>query len=93
MDKDETMEIRNLGHKPLSYVELYRLYSVLNERYNNNLPTIAYCDFSPSELAHRLVDYTFVLFTKEATAYHIAKCEELATAIVGRIWEMGVCRT
>lgn len=90
--KQEAMEIRNLGDRPLSYVELLGLYNVVNERYNGNLPTVAYSEFSPNELAHRLVDYNFTLFSKEATAFHISKCEELASAIVGRIWEMGVCR-
>lgn len=74
----EPLEIRGIGESPLTPAQLSGLWSVVNYRFENLLPTTTYTDKKPSELCKAL----------EIPGY-----KTLAYAIAGRLWEMGVERT
>ena len=71
----EPLEIRDIGETPLTPSQLSGLFSVINYRFENMLPTITHTNKKSFELCKAL----------EAPG-----CEMIAYAIVGRIWEMGV---
>ena len=72
------LDIRGLGDTPITICQLYGLWSVINHRYENMLPTTTHTDKKPFELCKAI----------ESPGY-----ETLAYAIVGRLWEMGVERS
>ena len=72
------LDIHGLGDTPLNPGQLSGLWSVMNYRYENMLPTTTHTDKNSSELCKAL----------EISGY-----ETLAYAIVGRLWEMGVERS
>jgi len=74
----EPLDIRGLGDTPLTACQLSGLYSVVNYRYENLLPTTTHTDKKSHELCN---------------AIESPGCEMLAYAIVGRLWEMGVERS
>lgn len=71
----EPLEIRGIGESPLTHAQLSGLWSVVNYRFENLLPTVTYTDKKPFELCKAL----------EIPGY-----EMLAYATVNRLWEMGV---
>ncbi len=75
---EELLEIHGLGDTPLDQSQLSSLFSVINYRYENLLPTTTHTDRKPFELCK---------------AIESPGCEEIAYAIVGRLWEMGVERS
>lgn len=74
----EPLEIHGLGDTPLDQSQLSSLFFVINYRFENLLPTITHTDRKPFELCK---------------AIESPGCEEIAYAIVGRLWEMGVERS
>lgn len=74
----DQLEIRGLGDVPLSSSGLSGLWSVIDYRFENLLPTTTYTDLSPLELCKAICNEP--------------KCELLARAIIARLWEMGVAR-
>lgn len=74
----EPLEIHGIGETPLTSSQLFRLFSVINYRYENLLPTTTYTDKKPFELCKAICE-----------AENIDR-EILADAIVSRLWEMGV---
>ena len=75
---NEVLEIRGLGDKQLSATQLTGLWSVVNYRYENFLPTVTYTDKALSDLCKAINTHP--------------ELENLAYAIVGRLWDMGVVR-
>lgn len=74
----EPLEIHGLGDTPLDPEQLSGMFSVINYRFENLLPTTTYTSKKPYELCR---------------AIESPGCEMLAYAIVGRLWEMGVERS
>lgn len=74
----EPLEIHGLGDTPLNQSQLSSLFFVINYRFENLLPTTTHTDRKPFELCK---------------AIESPGCEEIAYAIVGRLWEMGVERS
>ena len=74
----EPLELYGLGDAPLAPRRLAALWSVVNYRYENLLPTTTHTDMGPWELCKALCG---------APGY-----ETLAYAVAGRLWEMGVER-
>lgn len=74
----EPLDIRGLGDTPLTPSELSGLFSVVNYRYENTLPTTTHADRGARELCGAICN--------------TPDCDILAHAIVGRLWEMGVER-
>lgn len=72
----EVLEIHNLGEKPLDPTHITGLWTVINYRFENLLPTVTYTDKKPFELCKAICNYP---------GY-----DTLAHAIVGRLCEMGV---
>lgn len=75
---DEKIEITGIEKRKLTSEELSALFSIINYRYEHMLETITYTDLKPKELISAISEN--------------AASEMLASAIVGRIWEMGVRR-
>lgn len=75
---NEVLEIRGLGDKQLTSAQLSGLWSVINYRYENFLPTVTYTDKSQSDLCKSINTHP--------------ELKNLAYAIVGRLWDMGVVR-
>lgn len=75
----EPLDIRGLGDSPLDAEQISFLFSVVNYRFENLLPTTTYTERKPMELSKALCNEP--------------ECETLAYAIVGRLWEMGVERS
>lgn len=75
---EEPLEIHDIGETPLTPFQLSGLFAVINYRYENLLPTTTHTDRKPFELCK---------------AIESPGCEEIAYAIVGRLWEMGVERS
>lgn len=73
---NQQLEITGIGKEKLSSEKLGTLFSIINYRYENMLPTITYTNLKAKELIAAISDG--------------AESEVLASAIVGRIWEMGV---
>lgn len=73
----EPLELRDLGDTPLTPAQLSGLYSVIDYRFENLLPTTTHTDKKPFELCKAICN---------TPVY-----DTLAHAIVGRLWEMGVC--
>ncbi len=71
----ELLDIRGLGDNPLTAGQLSGLYSIVNYRYENMLPTTTHTDKNFSELCKAI----------ESPGHEV-----MAYAIVGRLWEMGV---
>lgn len=74
----EPLEIHGLGDTSLTPGQISGLYSVINYRYENLLPTTTYTDKKMDEM------YKAICNTPD--------CDILAYAIVGRLWVMGVIR-
>lgn len=74
----EPLEIHGLGDTPLDPEQLSVMFSVINHRFENLLPTTTYTDKNSRELCR---------------AIESPGCEMLAYTIVGRLWEMGVERS
>lgn len=75
--EEQRFEIRGLGNEKLSVAELSTLFSIVNQRYENLLPTTTYTNFKAKELISK------ISCGEES--------EVIAHAIVGRLWEMEVC--
>lgn len=73
---NEVLEVRGLGDKHLNAAQLSSLWSVVNYRYENFLPTVTYTEKSQSDLCKAINLQP--------------ELENLAYAIVGRLWDMGV---
>ena len=78
---EEPLEIHGLGDTPLTTGQLSALFSVVNYRFENLLPTTTHTDRKPFELCKAISEGSDPDF------------ETLAYAIVGRLWEMGVERS
>lgn len=78
---EEPLEIHGLGDTPLTTGQLSTLFSVVNYRFENLLPTTTHTDRKPFELCKAISEGSNPDF------------ETLAYAIVGRLWEMGVERS
>ncbi len=74
----EPLEIHGIGETPFTTTQLSGLFSVINYRYENLLPTITYTDKKSFELCKAICEAGDM------------DGEMLAHAIVGRLWEMGV---
>lgn len=74
---EQRYEIRGLGNEKLSVAELSTLFSVINQRYENLLPTTTYTNFKAEELISKISCG--------------GESEVIAHAIVSRLWEMEVC--
>ena len=75
----DPLDIRGLGDNPLDQAQLSVLFTVVNYRFENLLPTITHTDRRPFELCKAMCNNP--------------EYETLAYAIVGRLWEMGVSRS
>ena len=71
----DLLEIRGIGESPITPARLSALWSVVNYRYENMLPTVTYTDKKPFELCKALSCG--------------AEWETLAYAVAGRLWDMG----
>lgn len=72
----EPLELHGLGDTPLAPGQLSGLWTVINYRYENLLPTTTHTDKKPFELCKAICNNP--------------EYETLAYAIVGRLWDMGV---
>ena len=76
---EKPLEIYGLGDTPLTGDQLSKLFSVINYRFENLLPTTTHTERKPFELCKAIcIDPLY---------------ETLAYAIVGRLWEMGISRS
>lgn len=76
---EEPLEIYGLGDTPLTGNQLSKLFSVINYRFENLLPTTTHTERKPFELCKAICNDPLY--------------ETLAYAIVGRLWEMGISRS